>query len=293
MRINLFETSLAVAALLLGTLSASAQLNRADIEVLSVRGEVELLDDVGQEGKPKVGRLFKEGSRITTGANGNLKLALANGSRLVIEAESEVNLGLFRSSAKADTNGTSFANLSTDKEDGNSNVEIQVLRGSILVESTKLNLPVSYLTLRAAYFDARVLTTDSASVFRFEQGDDFGRLSVYKGVLQSKPHFIEFGPPVNVTEGRRVIYRFNKNTIREGVPLQENHSAGRNLADPDPGQTPGWEEASAFPKSEDLVIKIDNADGIDSTLKGLAASTGTDMPIDPHYESSGNGTVDL
>jgi hypothetical protein len=95
-----------------------------------------------------------------------------------------------------------------------------------------LNYPVSSFKLRCPYFNGIVKGT----VFRFEQGIDFGRMSVYKGVVRSVPNFKEFGEPLDVPAGKMVFYRFRSKPLFDDIrDRQEERDAGNELVDPPEG----------------------------------------------------------
>jgi hypothetical protein len=293
MKNKIFGIVSAAAALLLGSAAPlSAQLQPASVEVLSVSGGVNIIDETGVDSKPQVGQLFKEGSQISTPAKGRLKLAFANGTRVVVEPDSEVRLVSFKASNEAGAPTSGFGKLSTIKEPGNSSVEVWLTRGTLLFEVPVLNLPVSSFKVTSPYLDAYVRPSNAPAIFKFEQGDDYGRLSVYKGVVRAAPRFKEFGTPVDVTNGNFVLYRFNKNMVYEGIQdaVNAGNAVAASLRDPNPGDIPGWEDAPTATNPLDVLAALENVNKIDTSLIGVASVA--PAGLDPHLAASGNSDAE-
>jgi hypothetical protein len=238
MKTTVFRVFCAFALFLVGAVVLPAQMAPAGIEITYVKGDVEIMDDVGGEGRAKVGKIFQAGTQIITGERGQLKLAFANGTRMVIEPDSNVRIEVFDIVRNSKTLESGFTRLSTVKEPTNSVTQIFLTKGNLLLEVAPLNYPVSSFKLRCPYFSGIVKGT----VFRFEQGIDFGRMSVYKGVVRSTPHYKEFGPDIDVPAGKMVFYRFRSKPLFDDIrDRQEERDAGDELVDPpeggiDPGE---------------------------------------------------------
>jgi hypothetical protein len=235
MRTTIFKTLSVITAFVASLLSVNAQRVPANIEVSFVKGNVELLDDKGHEGRAKVGKIIQEGTIITTGERGQIKLIFANGTRMVIAPDSHVQIGDFKMQRNSKTLDSGLAKLSTVKEPTNSLTHIILTKGNLLFEVAPLSLPLSRFRVDCPYFGAEVRGT----VFRFEQGLDFGRMSVYKGKVHSYPKFEEFGPDIDVPAGKMVLYRFRKKPLFEDIrDPREETNAGDELVDPPSGGLP-------------------------------------------------------
>ncbi|MDR0535107.1 MAG: hypothetical protein LBG65_01930 [Puniceicoccales bacterium] len=211
-----------------GTAGLSAQMAPANVEVLSVKGEVEAIDEFGNEGELRRGRALGTGVEISTGRNGVVKLAFANGIRLAVEEGTRVRLTKFALVRNDATRESDFHLLSTDKEPSFSSTEIVVVQGSVLMEIPPLGIPVSSFLLNTNYHRAVVQEPKDAAarallkiptVLRFEQGLDFGRLSVFKGIIHSAPNHLGLGPPSDVSGGASVLYRFGQSPHYEQATL--------------------------------------------------------------------------
>jgi hypothetical protein len=232
MKTTIFRVFCAFAVFLAGGVILSAQMTPAGIEITYVKGAVEIIDNVGGEGRAKVGKIFQAGTQIVTSAKGHLKLVFANGTRMVVEPDTNVRIEVFNMVKNAKTLESGFTRLSTIKEPTNSVTQIFLVKGNLLFEVAPLNYPVSSFRLSCPYFGAIVKGT----VFRFEQGIDFGRMSVYKGLVRSTPYYKEFGPDIDVPAGKMVFYRFRHKPLFDNIrDPREEQDAGNELIDPPPG----------------------------------------------------------
>jgi hypothetical protein len=247
MRTTIFKMLGAITAFVASLVSVNAQMSPVNIEVSYVKGRVHIMDNEGNQSRAKVGKIFQEGTEITTGVKGQIKVIFANGTRMVIEPDSQVQIGDFKMTRNAKTLDSGFAKLSTVREPTNSHTHIILTKGNLLFEVPPLNLPLSLFRLDCPYFGAEVKGT----VFRFEQGLDFGRMSVYKGKVRSFPKYEEFGPDIEVPEGKMVYYRFRKKPLYDDIrdPLEEKN-AGDELIDPPPNGLP------SDPDDEDSLVPI-------------------------------------
>jgi hypothetical protein len=264
MKTTIFKMLGAITAFVAGLVSVNAQMQTANIEISYVKGQAEVEDGQGNDGRAKVGKILREGATITTGQKGQVKLIFANGTRMVVEPESQVQIGDFKVVRNSKTLDSGFAKLSTVKEPTNSHTHIILTKGNLLFEVLPLGLPISRFRLDCPYFGAEVKGT----VFRFEQGLDYARMSVYKGKVRSYPKYEEFGPDMDVPAGKMVYYRFRKKPLYDDIrdPLEEQN-AGEELVDPPIGVLPSDPDDDDRPLVRpDPPITTDPAGPLDDTL---------------------------
>ncbi|MDR2862814.1 MAG: FecR domain-containing protein [Puniceicoccales bacterium] len=249
MKTIIFKTLCAITAFVASLVSVNAQQVPANIEISYVKGRVEVLDGKGRDTHARVGKILQEGSIITTGERGQVKLIFANGTRMVVEPDSHVQIVDFRMLRNSKTLDSGLAKLSTVKEPTNSQTHILLLKGNLLFEVAPLNFPLSLFRVDCPFFGAEVRGT----VFRFEQGLEFGRLSVYKGKVHSYPKYEEFGPSIDVPAGKTVLYRFRKRTQIDDIRNpREEANVSEELLDPPTDLLPN------DPDNEDKTLVLPN-----------------------------------
>ncbi|NDE04951.1 MAG: hypothetical protein EB003_09930 [Flavobacteriia bacterium] len=135
-------------ALLLLVFSAAmchAALQNGKLQVATAKGESSLTDPKSVKEIAVSGKLFEQGYKVETNKESTVELCLSNGSTLLLNPETLIEVRTFRQVASNLIIEGAYQKL--DKEPSPSVVEILVLRGKIIGEVRKLN-PQSSFTIK-------------------------------------------------------------------------------------------------------------------------------------------------
>jgi hypothetical protein len=224
---NTLFRSLTLAALALLPVVASAALQNGKVQVGMVKGTATLFDPASKQSALASGRVFEQGYRVETSASSTAELILSNGSTLIVNPESLVEVRTFRQVVSELIIDGEYQKL--DKEPSPSVTEIIVTRGKVIGEVRKLNPQSSYVIktpVGVARIRGTIYTVQYSTV-----GANAGKLVVgcVKGSVEATVYAANSGP-VSVEPGKQ---------ISATAPAQSTAASGEA---PAPGTTqPGAE----------------------------------------------------
>ena len=198
---NTLFRSLMLAVLALLPVVASAALQNGKVQVGMVKGTATLFDPASQQSALASGRVFEQGYRVETSASSTAELILSNGSTLIINPESLVEVRTFRQVVSELIIDGEYQKL--DKEPSPSVTEIVVTRGKVIGEVRKLNpqssyvikTPVGVARIRGTIYTVQYTTT----------GANAGKLIVgcVKGSVEATVYAANSGP-ISVEPGKQI-----------------------------------------------------------------------------------------
>jgi len=256
---NTLFRSLTLAALALLPVVASAALQNGKVQVGMVKGTATLFDPASQQSALAAGRVFEQGYRVETSASSTAELILSNGSTLIINPDSLVEVRTFRQVVSELIIDGEYQKL--DKEPSPSVTEIVVTRGKVIGEVRKLNpqssyvikTPVGVARIRGTIYTVQYSTTGAGA----------GKLVVgcVKGSVEATVYAANSGP-VSVEPGKQ---------ISATAPAQSTAAPGEA---PAPGTTqPGTTtQPGAAEKSPAGSVSISLADMDRTTISAIGAT---------------------
>lgn len=224
---NTLFRSLTLAVLALLPAVASAALQNGKVQVGMVKGTATLFDPASKQTALSSGRVFEQGYRVETSASSTAELILSNGSTLIVNPESLVEVRTFRQVVSELIIDGEYQKL--EKEPSPSVTEIIVTRGKVIGEVRKLNPQSSYVIktpVGVARIRGTIYTVQYSTV-----GANAGKLVVgcVKGSVEATVYAANSGP-VSVAPGKQ---------ISATAPAQSTAASGEA---PAPGTTqPGAE----------------------------------------------------
>jgi hypothetical protein len=198
---NTLFRSLTLAALALLPVVASAALQNGKVQVGMVKGTATLFDPAAQQTALASGRVFEQGYRVETSALSTAELILSNGSTLIINPDSLVEVRTFRQVVSDLIIDGEYQKL--DKEPSPSVTEIVVTRGKVIGEVRKLNPQSSYV-IKTPVGVARIRGT-IYTVQYTTSGANAGKLVVgcVKGSVEATVYAANSGP-ISVEPGKQI-----------------------------------------------------------------------------------------
>jgi hypothetical protein len=228
---NTLFRSLTLAVLALLPAVASAALQNGKVQVGMVKGTATLFDPAAKQTALASGRVFEQGYRVETSASSTAELILSNGSTLIVNPESLVEVRTFRQVVSELIVDGEYQKL--EKEPSPSVTEIVVTRGKVIGEVRKLNPQSSYV-IKTPVGVARIRGTIYTVQYSTE-GANAGKLVVgcVKGSVEATVYAANSGP-VSVEPGKQ---------ISATAPVQSTAAPGEA---PAPGTTtqPGATETT-------------------------------------------------
>jgi hypothetical protein len=265
---TLFRSLLLAVVALLPTL-ASAALQNGKVQVGMVKGTATLFDPASKQSALASGRVFEQGYRVETSASSTAELILSNGSTLIVNPESLVEVRTFRQVVSELIVDGEYQKL--DKEPSPSVTEIVVTRGKVIGEVRKLNPQSSYVIktpVGVARIRGTIYTVQYSTV-----GANAGKLVVgcVKGSVEATVYAANSGP-VSVEPGKQ---------ISATAPAQSTAAAGET---PAPGATtqPGTETtqpgvAETAPAGS-VAISMADMDKATISAVGATIAASTSLP---------------
>jgi hypothetical protein len=198
---NTLFRSLSLALLALLPAVASAALQNGKVQVGMVKGTATLFDPAAKQTALASGRVFEQGYRVETSASSTAELILSNGSTLIVNPDSLVEVRTFRQVVSELIVDGEYQKL--DKEPSPSVTEIVVTRGKVIGEVRKLNPQSSYVIktpVGVARIRGTIYTVQYSSV-----GANAGKLVVgcVKGSVEATVYAANSGP-VSVEPGKQI-----------------------------------------------------------------------------------------
>ncbi|MDR2430346.1 MAG: FecR domain-containing protein [Puniceicoccales bacterium] len=199
-----------ICAALLATLIASgatltAAMTAGKIEVAEIKGDVKIAYGEGGKASPlKTGVVIGPGATVFTGVGGVANLWFSNGAHVIVQSSTELAINKFSIVENANVPKSGFHKISA--EPSYSHTQLSVRQGKILVEVSKLKVPLSEFKVRTPFFVSEVKGT----VFFVEHAENFGRLGVIRGVVSVTP-LQNLAVPVDVVGDRVSVYRLREN----------------------------------------------------------------------------------
>ena len=266
---NTLFRSLTLALLALLPVVASAALQNGKVQVGMLKGTATLFDPASKQSPLAAGRVFEQGYRVETSASSTAELILSNGSTLIINPDSLVEVRIFRQVVSELIIDGEYQKL--DKEPSPSVTEIVVTRGKVIGEVRKLNPQSSYV-IKTPVGVARIRGT-IYTVQYTTSGANAGKLVVgcVKGLVEATVFAANSGP-ISVEPGKQ---------ISATAPVQSTAAPGTGEA-PAPGVTqPGTtpptgaaETTSASPVS----ISLADMDRVTIGAIGATIAASTSLP---------------
>ncbi len=198
---NTLLRSLTVTVVALLPALASAALQNGKVQVGMVQGTATLFDPSAKQSTLASGLVFEQGYRVETSAKSTAELILSNGSTLIVNPESLVEVRTFRQVISEMIVAGEYQKL--EKEPSPSVTEIVVTRGKVIGEVRKLN-PQSSYTIKTPVGVARIRGT----IYTVEYtavGANAGKLVVgcVKGSVEATVFAANSGP-VSVEPGKQI-----------------------------------------------------------------------------------------
>ncbi len=263
---NTLFRSLMLAVLALLPVVASAALQNGKVQVGMVKGTATLFDPASQQSALASGRVFEQGYRVETSASSTAELILSNGSTLIINPESLVEVRTFRQVVSELIIDGEYQKL--DKEPSPSVTEIVVTRGKVIGEVRKLNpqssyvikTPVGVARIRGTIYTVQYTTT----------GANAGKLIVgcVKGSVEATVYAANSGP-ISVEPGKQ---------ISATAPAQSTAAPGEAPAPgtSQPGTTqPGTTETTP---AGSVSISLADMDRVTISAIGATIAASTSLP---------------
>ena len=146
----------ALSLLIFSSALCHAALQNGKFEVLIIKGQSSLINPQSIKEPMVKGKLFEQGYKVETNKDSTVELSLSNGSTILVNPETLVEVRTFRQVASNLIVEGAYQKL--DKEPSPSVVEIYVIKGKIIGEVRKLN-PQSSFTIKSPAGVARIRGT--------------------------------------------------------------------------------------------------------------------------------------
>jgi ferric-dicitrate binding protein FerR (iron transport regulator) len=180
-----------------------AALQNGKVQVATSKGESSLTDPKSVKEVAVTGKLFEQGYKVETTKDSTVELCLSNGSTLLLNPETLIEVRTFRQVASNLIVEGSYQKL--EKEPSPSVVEIQVVKGKIIGEVRKLN-PQSSFTIKTPAGVARIRGTVYTVEYNENKSNKSGNMEVscIKGSVEVTVNGSNSGP-TPVEPGKKMI----------------------------------------------------------------------------------------
>ena len=253
-------------ALLLLVFSAAmchAALQNGKLQVATAKGESSLTDPKSVKEIAVSGKLFEQGYKVETNKESTVELCLSNGSTLLLNPETLIEVRTFRQVASNLIIEGAYQKL--DKEPSPSVVEILVLRGKIIGEVRKLN-PQSSFTIKTPAGVARIRGTVYSVEYSENKSTRMGNMEIacVRGSVEftvngsnSGPSPVEPGKKVNAKAP--IAGDFEKNTPEVKKVETKSATADQNIVTlrDSEGLKPGMKVQGAGLPADVEVVAVD------------------------------------
>lgn len=179
-----------------------AALQNGKVQVAITKGQSTLINPQDIKEPIASGKLFEQGYKVETSKDSTVELCLSNGSTVLVNPETLVEIRTFRQVASSLIVEGAYQKL--DKEPSPSVVEIFVVRGKIIGEVRKLN-PQSSFTIKSPAGVARIRGTVYSVEYNKNKSTRTGNMEVacVKGSVEVTVNGSNSGP-VPVEPGRKM-----------------------------------------------------------------------------------------
>jgi hypothetical protein len=276
----------ALSLLIFSSALCHAALQNGKFEVLIIKGQSSLINPQSIKEPMVKGKLFEQGYKVETNKDSTVELSLSNGSTILVNPETLVEVRTFRQVASNLIVEGAYQKL--DKEPSPSVVEVFVIKGKIIGEVRKLN-PQSSFTIKSPAGVARIRGTVYSVEYSRNETTRTGNMEVacVKGSVEVTINGSDSGPQA-VEPGKK---------MNAQTPLVDD-ATGPILAVPFKFTLPTATSNSplvSLPSSEGLVVGGEiKAPGIPSGVKVVSVedgkitfsepitlAAGTEITIDP------------
>jgi hypothetical protein len=193
----------ALSLLIFSSALSHAALQNGKFEVSIIKGQSSLINPQSIKEPVVKGKLFEQGYKVETNKDSTVELSLSNGSTILVNPETLVEVRTFRQVASNLIVEGAYQKL--DKEPSPSVVEVFVIKGKIIGEVRKLN-PQSSFTIKSPAGVARIRGTvysveysrnESARTGNMEVACVKGSVEVTINGSDSGPQAVEPGKKMN------------------------------------------------------------------------------------------------
>ena len=153
---KIYTRYFALSLLIFSSALCHAALQNGKFEVLIIKGQSSLINPQSIKEPMVKGKLFEQGYKVETNKDSTVELSLSNGSTILVNPETLVEVRTFRQVASNLIVEGAYQKL--DKEPSPSVVEVFVIKGKIIGEVRKLN-PQSSFTIKSPAGVARIRGT--------------------------------------------------------------------------------------------------------------------------------------
>lgn len=270
---NTLFRNLTVAALALLPTLAFAALQNGKVQVGLVQGTATLFDPAAKQSSLASGLVFEQGYRVETSAKSTAELILSNGSTLIVNPDSLVEVRTFRQVISEMIVAGEYQKL--EKEPSPSVTEIVVTRGKVIGEVRKLN-PQSSYTIKTPVGVARIRGT-IYTVEYASTGRGAGKLVVgcVKGSVEATVYAANSGP-VSVEPGKQISATAPAQST--AAPGEAPAGTAPGPADTQPGTTPPGTTEAAAPAAP---VSISLADMDKATISAVGSTIALSTSLPP------------
>ncbi|NBY42859.1 MAG: hypothetical protein EBQ49_06185 [Verrucomicrobia bacterium] len=153
---KIYTRYFALSLLMFSSALCNAALQNGKLEVSIIKGQSSLINPQSIKEPVVKGKLFEQGYKVETTKDSTVELCLSNGSTILVNPETLVEVRTFRQVASNLIIEGAYQKL--DKEPSPSVVEVFVVKGKIIGEARKLN-PQSSFTIKSPAGVARIRGT--------------------------------------------------------------------------------------------------------------------------------------
>jgi len=285
---KIYTRYFALSLLMFSSALCHAALQNGKIQVSIIKGESSLINPQSIKEPVVKGKLFEQGYKVETKKDSTVELCLSNGSTILVNPETLVEIRTFRQVASNLIVEGAYQQL--DKEPSPSVVEIFVVKGKIIGEARKLN-PQSSFTIKSPAGVARIRGTVYSLEYSRNETSRTGNMEVscVRGSVEVTVNGSDNGPQA-VLPGKKM----NAQTplmdspeeskpvpavaVKVAVPAALANSPEVNLASTE-GLVVGSEVKAPGVPSGVKVVSIEN--GKVTFSEPITLPAGTEIVIDP------------
>lgn len=276
----------ALSLLIFSSALSHAALQNGKFEVAITKGQSSLINPQSIKEPVVKGKLFEQGYKVETNKDSTVELCLSNGSTILVNPETLVEVRTFRQVASNLIVEGAYQKL--DKEPSPSVVEVFVIKGKIIGEVRKLN-PQSSFTIKSPAGVARIRGTVYSVEYSRNETTRTGNMEVacVKGSVEvtingsdSGPQAVEPGKKMNAQTPLvddatgpipAVAFKFTLPTVISNSPLVSLPSSE--------GLVVGGEIKAPGIPSGVKVVSVE--DGKITFSEPITLAAGTEITIDP------------
>lgn len=252
-----------IVASVFATASAYAAVQAGGVEAGAISGTASYVGADGVRVQVVPGQKIPAGVSLETGPNSTLELYLSNGAKIVLQPGTQLRITNFTQ----DGNGggvpqSGFASLS--KEPTSSNLQLQVTKGSLVVDASRLN-PLSQVQVKTPFITA----STSSAVFSLEMAGARQVVNTVSGVVTVQQS-ASIGTSTEVPGGRSAVFAYSTNeqgelvvaapVVSDILPTTQT-TIETAISQPPPSQTSTAQPTSGgnVPENEPFEREIDNS----------------------------------